>query len=131
VAGKTVQLTFTINVNELWYGEWQGRKTEDMAQARAWLQVLWADIHGSYSAARKFVEVPLSEVSPGSDFSWQGNALNTREITLRGDFQIPREGIWKIIGYFAADNWDQPIPEITQPLPQSGPKTETPVFTYK
>ncbi len=128
-AGKTVLLTFTINVNELWYGEWQGRKVEDLNHTRAWLQVFWADIHGSYSAARKFAEVPVSQVSLDSDFSWEGNALDTKDIKLRGNIQIPKEGIWKIVGYFAADTWDQPL-EINDPI-YHGVEDKTPVFTYK
>ena len=126
--GDNVELTCTVNVNELWKGEWQGRKTEDLTQSRAWVQFLWVDIHSSYAAARKFVNIPLSEVSSSGILTWEGNALENRNFTLQGGIKFPREGIWKIIGYFSTASWEQPEESWLQ-FPELGSKT--PVFIWK
>lgn len=128
VLGENVELFFTIDIEKLWNGEWQGRKAEDLVDSQAWVQFFWADTHGSYTAARKFVEVPLSEVSSGGELSWEGNALENRNITLKSNIQIPGEGVWKIIGYFSTANWEQPMESWLQ-FPEIGLKT--PVFRWK
>jgi hypothetical protein len=128
VLGENVELIFTVNINELWKEEWQGRKTEDLARSRAWIQFFWADIHGSYTAARKFAGVTLSDVSASGDLTWEGNALENRNITLQSSIQIPREGVWKINGYFSTNNWEQPVESWLQ-FPEVGLKT--PILVWK
>lgn len=74
------------------------------------------------------MEVPLSEVSSGGELSWEGNALENRNITLKSNIQIPREGVWKMVGYFSTANWAQPVESWLQ-FPEMGLKT--PVFRWK
>jgi hypothetical protein len=108
VLGETVEVTFTVSIDKLWDGEWEGRLTEDLAQSRAWVQFSWVNIHGSYLEALNYRQIPLVDLSASSNMSWQGNALENRSIIIRSSFQIPFEGLWVINGYFSTSNWRTP-----------------------
>jgi hypothetical protein len=103
--------------------------------SKAWVEFYWTNPWGSYSEAKGSVQVSAKEVVVGADVSWQtsfgavsapadkevlirgdvsweGNALGAVEsgstLHLRSKVRFPREGIWKIEGFFTGEGWEKP-----------------------
>ena len=103
--GKTVELTFTVEVKDLWDSLWMGQTVDTISNAKASVDFFWADIHGSYSEAKYFVQIPHEDVLVDGELNWEGNALENREITLHSQIQLPKEGVWEIRANFSGQDW--------------------------
>jgi hypothetical protein len=82
---------------------------EDLTNAQAWVAFFYANTRGSYSEARYAVPVPLEEVLVDGELSWEGNALEDELPELHATIQLPREGVWIIIGYLSNKGWEKPL----------------------
>jgi len=102
--GQTAELTFTLGT----INPYDFSNRQSLVNARAWVEFYWTNTQGSYSEAKKSVPVPLSEVLVSGNLSWEGNALTTSSITLHSTIQLPREGVWKIMGFFSGEGWSKP-----------------------
>jgi hypothetical protein len=77
--------------------------------AQAWLEFWWTNTNGSYLEAKQAVQIPLSEVVISGDTTWQGNYKEKGHIELHCTIQLPKEGVWRIEGYFTGEGWKEPI----------------------
>jgi hypothetical protein len=111
--GKTVELTFTVEVKDLWDSLWNGQTVDTLSNAKASVDFFWADIHGSYSEAKYFVKIPLEDVLVDGELNWEGNALENREITLHSQIRLPKEGVWQISATFSGQDWTS-MPSFTK-----------------
>ena len=102
--GETAELVFSVLFppNPIFHRIPDERS---LVHSRAWVEFYWTNTQGSYSEAKKAVPVPLSEVLVSGDLSWEGNAggmVGTGgTINLLSKVQLPREGVWKIKGFFS------------------------------
>ncbi|MDD5700865.1 MAG: hypothetical protein PHU23_02340 [Dehalococcoidales bacterium] len=73
-------------------------------KVRAWVEFHYANIYGSYSEAKYGEDVPLEEVLVNGDLIWEGNPFDIEDdLDLRGEIQLPREGVWEITGYIESE----------------------------
>lgn len=100
--GETAELIFITKINFL-------PGPEYLANARAWVEFSYANTKGSYSEAKYAVPVPLDEVLVDGELTWEGNAIGIMPLELTGTIQLPREGVWKITGYFSGEDWEKPF----------------------
>jgi hypothetical protein len=107
---EATDLDFTITIQTLDLG----KQKEGLVNARAWIEFYWINLKGSYTEAKYGVKVPLEDVLVSGDTSWQGNALKEYQIKLHSSIQLPQEGLWKIVGYFSGENWNQPLKSSTK-----------------
>jgi hypothetical protein len=98
--GESADLTFTVDVIKL---DEQLHPKAGLAKSKAWIDFYWTNIHGSYSEAYSSVQIPLDEVEASSSLSWNGSY--NKGFTLKGKFQLPKEGIWNIRGHFVGEGW--------------------------
>ena len=102
--GQTAELTFTLGT----INPYDFSNRQSLVNARAWVEFYWTNTQGSYSEAKQSVPVPLNEVLVGGNLIWEGNALTTSTIKLNSTIQLPREGVWKIMGFFSGEGWGKP-----------------------
>lgn len=103
--GQTAELTFYASLNYSGLLD-DDQPKEGLANGKAWLDFYWINLEGSYSDAKHGVLVPLSEVIVNGTTTLQGNVRETgiRKSTI----QLPREGIWKIVGNVQGEGWAEP-----------------------
>ena len=102
---ETAELVLTVNTNDpKFYLNNPG--TEN---AKAWIEFRWTNTNGSYLEAKQAVLVPLSEVVISGDTTWQGNYKEKGHLELHCIIQPPKEGVWRIEGYFTGEGWKEPI----------------------
>jgi hypothetical protein len=108
--GKKFECVLNLEVRRIWEGLWQNQTSDVLVDSKAWISISRAGIHGSYSEARNFTEVPREEVVLSCNTVWEGNALETRSIELKSTLCLPGDGIWLIEGDFAGstDNIRRP-----------------------
>jgi hypothetical protein len=97
--GETAEVTFTVNVIKLD----ASHPKEGLAKSKAWIDFYWTNTKGSYSEAYGAVQIPLEEVKMSGELPWEGSYSNG--LTLKGRFQLPREGIWSIRASFYGEGW--------------------------
>ena len=103
--GETAELTFWAHTYDAnFYTVNQG--TEN---AQAWMEFWWTNPNASYLEAKQAVRIPLEEVVISGDTTWEGNYKEKGHIELHCTIQLPREGIWRIEGYFTGEGWKGPI----------------------
>ena len=103
--GETAELVLTVNTNDPeFYLNNPG--TEN---AKAWIEFWWTNTNGSYLEAKQAVQIPLSEVVISGDTTWQGNYKEKGKMELHCTIQLPKEGVWRIEGYFTGEGWKEPI----------------------
>jgi len=113
--GKTVELTFTVEVKDLWDSLWMGQTVDTISNAKVSIDFFWADIHGSYSEARNLVQISHEDVLVDGELNWEGNALENREITLHSHIRLPKEGVWQIRATFSGQGWTS-MPSFTKSI---------------
>ena len=102
--GETAELVLTVNTNDpKFYLNNPG--TEN---AKAWIEFRWTNPNGSYLEAKQSVLVPVSDVVVRGDASWQGNYKEKGKMELHCTIQLPKEGVWRIEGYFTGEGWKEP-----------------------
>ena len=111
--GETVEVTFTVEVKDLWDSLWMGQTVDTISNAIASINFFWTDIHGSYSDAKKRIQIPHEDVFVDGKLNWEGNALENREITLHSQIQLPKEGVWQIRATFSGQDWTS-MPSFTK-----------------
>ncbi|NLD51217.1 MAG: hypothetical protein GX660_29120, partial [Clostridiaceae bacterium] len=93
-----LKLNAVFNIND------KHLESSKMAKVRAWVEFHYANIYGSYSEAKYGEDVPLEEVLVNGDLIWEGNPFDIEDdLDLRGEIQLPREGVWEITGYIESE----------------------------
>lgn len=103
--GETSELTFTTSIHYLPLSI----DPQSMANAQAWMEFSYANTRGSYSEAKYAVPVPLDEVLVSGELTWEGNTDESWSLELNGTIQLPREGVWRLTGFFSAEGWEEPF----------------------
>jgi len=103
--GETAELDFSVLIRGL-PGDIDPQTLES---ARAWVEFSYANTKGSYSEAKSAVLMPLDEVLVSGELYWEGNAVENNKIEIHGTVQLPREGVWRITGYFSGEGWARPL----------------------
>jgi hypothetical protein len=104
--GESAELTFHVAPRAT-QGSIEAER--NLENSRAWVEFVWANTQGSYSEAKYGVQVPTNEVLVKGNLTWSGNARETKDIDLVSTVQLPREGFWKIYGYFSSANSTMPL----------------------
>lgn len=82
---------------------------EGLAKAQVWVEFYYANTRGSYSEAKYAVPIPLEEVLVSGELAWDGNFFEDGVHELHATIQLPREGVWIIIGYLSGKGWEKPL----------------------
>lgn len=104
---ETVSWVFHLETSAKWEKLNQGSKANTLTEAKAWLEVKWAGIDGSYSEARSYSNVPIEEILVSGETRWEGNARQHRTIDLSPEIRLPRDGVWLFQGYFSGRDWSE------------------------
>ncbi len=103
--GETTELTFSFQIFDPDYVE----INKGLEDSQAWIEFWWTNPWGSYLEAKQAVRIPVEEVVISGDTTWEGNYKEKGHLELHCIVQLPREGIWRIEGYFTGEGWKKPI----------------------
>jgi hypothetical protein len=100
--GETAELTFIAAAHN-------APTLKNFSNTRVWVEFYYANTRGSYLEAKYADLVPLEEVLVSGKLSWKGNATKDGFPELHATVQLPREGIWIIVGFVRCKGWEQPV----------------------